>query len=100
METQADLPVVGEATDGRKAARQVAGLHPRVSILDIAMPGLNGIEAARQIREAGPGSQTLPSPKSKILPATVEISPSNCQDFLTDRRDISLKLITEDKDLG
>jgi CheY-like chemotaxis protein len=100
LETQADLLAVGEATEGRKAVRQVAGLHPRVSILDIAMPELHGIEAAPKSGKRGLGSQTLLSPKSKLLPAIVEIFPPNCQDFLTDRRDISLKLITEDQDLG
>jgi DNA-binding NarL/FixJ family response regulator len=40
----------GEATDGRQAVRQVIQLTPRVAILDIAMPELNGIEAARQIQ--------------------------------------------------
>jgi hypothetical protein len=49
---------------------------------------------------SGPGSQTLLSPKSKVLPATVEIFPSNCQDCQTDWRESSLILITEDKDLG
>lgn len=59
LETQADLQVVGEATDGRQAVRRVAQLHPRVAILDIAMPELNGIEAARQIRETCPETQVI-----------------------------------------
>lgn len=59
LETQADFQVVGEATDGREAVRQVARLHPRVSILDIAMPELNGIEAARQIRKACPETRVI-----------------------------------------
>ena len=100
LETRADLLAVGEVTEGREAVRQVAGLHPRVSLLDIARPKLHGIEAAPGSGRRGPGSQTLLSPKSKILPAIMEISPPNCQDFLTDRRDISLKLIIEDQDLG
>ena len=100
LETQADLLLVVVTTEEREAVLQVAGLHPRVSILDIAMPELNGIEAAPRSGKRGPGSQTLLSPKSKLLPAIVKIFPPNCQDFLTDRRDISLKLITEDQDLG
>jgi DNA-binding NarL/FixJ family response regulator len=52
LEAQADLRVVGEATDGRQAVRQVVKLRPCVAVLDIAMPELNGIEATRQIREA------------------------------------------------
>jgi DNA-binding NarL/FixJ family response regulator len=74
LETQADLLVVGKATDGRETVRQVAGLHPRGSILDIARPELNGIEAARQIREARPW-------QSNSLIAKVKDSPGNCGDF-------------------
>jgi hypothetical protein len=61
---------------------------------------LHGIEAAPRSGMRGPGSQTLLSPKSKMLPAIVEILLPNGQEFLTDRRDISLKLITEDQELG
>lgn len=59
LETQADIRVVGEATDGRQAVRQVAQLLPRVAIMDIAMPELNGIEAARQIKEICPKTQVI-----------------------------------------
>lgn len=59
LETEADIRVVGQATDGRQAVRQVARLLPRVAILDIAMPELNGIEAARQITEACPKTQVI-----------------------------------------
>jgi DNA-binding NarL/FixJ family response regulator len=74
LETQADLLVVGEATDGRQAVRQVAGLHPRVSILDSVMPELNGIEAARRLREARPW-------QSNSLIAKVKDSYGNCGNF-------------------
>ncbi|MHB9074097.1 MAG: response regulator [Desulfobaccales bacterium] len=59
LETQADLRVVGEAADGRQAVRRVDQLRPQVAILDIAMPELNGIEAARQIKEAHPQTQII-----------------------------------------
>jgi DNA-binding NarL/FixJ family response regulator len=59
LEAQADLQVVGEATNGRDAVRQIARLHPDVAILDITMPELNGLEAARQIHEAYPNTQTI-----------------------------------------
>ena len=49
IEAQPDLTVAGEAGDGREAIRQAAALAPDVAVLDIAMPNLNGIEAARQI---------------------------------------------------
>ena len=43
-----------EGDDGREAVEQVRKLRPDVAILDIGMPELNGIEAARQIREFAP----------------------------------------------
>jgi two-component system, NarL family, response regulator NreC len=54
LEQQADFQVVGEADDGRQAVELAASLHPDVAVLDIGMPLLNGIEAARQIVTATP----------------------------------------------
>ncbi len=47
-----DLELVGEVNDGLAAVEQAAELKPDVVIMDIAMEGLNGIEATRQIKEA------------------------------------------------
>lgn len=59
LEAQPDLEVIGTAADGRDAVRQVTQLGPDVAILDIAMPELNGLEAARQILEARPTTQVI-----------------------------------------
>jgi two-component system response regulator NreC len=51
---EGDIEVVGEADDGREALRRVSELQPDVVLMDISMPGFNGIEATRQIRQDHP----------------------------------------------
>jgi two-component system response regulator NreC len=54
LEQQKDFEVLGEANDGREAIGMVESLKPDVAVLDITMPNLNGIEAARQISAKHP----------------------------------------------
>jgi len=54
LSRQPGFEVVGEAGDGRQALALAESLAPDVAVLDIGMPNLNGIEAARQIREKLP----------------------------------------------
>ena len=49
LEQEKDFEVVGEASDGREAVALAEALKPEITVLDITMPNLNGIEAARQI---------------------------------------------------
>lgn len=51
--------VCGQASDGREAVKMVEKLKPALAILDITMPGLNGIDAARQIRKSNPDVKIL-----------------------------------------
>lgn len=50
----ADLAVVGTARDGNEALLQAASLHPEVVLLDVHMPGLNGIEITPRLRKILP----------------------------------------------
>jgi DNA-binding NarL/FixJ family response regulator len=53
------LDVVGEAADGHEASRLAKELHPDVAVLDLAMPLLNGLDAARQIVQVSPKTKTI-----------------------------------------
>lgn len=59
LETKPDISVVGEAGNGRDTVRQVAKLCPNVVLMDIAMHGLNGIEATEQIRCECPSTNVI-----------------------------------------
>ena len=48
------VEVVGEAVDGREAIELARTLRPDIAMLDINMPGLNGLEAAERLREEAP----------------------------------------------
>ena len=50
LEDDAAISIVGEASDGNEAVRLALELRPNVTVMDCALPGINGIEAARQIR--------------------------------------------------
>jgi DNA-binding NarL/FixJ family response regulator len=54
-----NLSVVGEVSDGSEAVRKAVELKPDLILLDIGLPTLNGIDAARQIRELVPDSRII-----------------------------------------
>ena len=59
LAAQWDMEVVGEASNGREAVEMAARLEPDVVVMDVTMPELNGIEAARQICKALPKTRVL-----------------------------------------
>jgi len=59
LEADADIQVVGEASDGRRATEMAERLHPNVVVMDIALPELNGIEATREIMKRDGGAKVL-----------------------------------------
>ena len=69
-----DLQVIGEASDGLEAIHKAEELQPDLIVLDIGLPTLNGIEAARRIRKL--------SPESKILFVSQESSADVVQEAL------------------
>jgi len=59
LELETHFTVVGEASDGRQAVTLARKLQPDVVLMDIAMPLLNGLEAARQLGKALPATKVL-----------------------------------------
>jgi len=64
LQTRPEWQVIGEACDGLEAVQRTKELNPDLVLLDIGMPALDGVEAARRIRQS--------SPKSKIIFVTQE----------------------------
>jgi two-component system response regulator NreC len=59
FQAEPDMVIVGEASRGDEALDLVRTLHPDVVIMDVVMPGMNGIEATRRIKEASPETAVL-----------------------------------------
>jgi DNA-binding NarL/FixJ family response regulator len=73
--TKPELQVVGEASDGLEGVQKAEELKPDLILLDIGLPSLNGIDAARQIRKI--------SPESKIIFLSQESSADVIQEALS-----------------
>ena len=59
LQKHLDLVIIGECSDGLEAVQKSEELRPDLVLLDIGLPNLNGVEAARQIRKVAPVSRIL-----------------------------------------
>ncbi len=59
LETRGSYKVVGEAANGHEAIKIARQLHPDIALLDLSMPLLNGLDAAKEIQKESPKTQTL-----------------------------------------
>jgi DNA-binding NarL/FixJ family response regulator len=74
LSTKPELKIISEVSDGLEAVQKALELQPALIVLDIGLPGLNGLEAGRRIRKL--------SPKSTILFLSQESSPEIVQEAL------------------
>ncbi|TLY21759.1 MAG: response regulator transcription factor [Nitrospirae bacterium] len=70
--TREGYSVVGEAADGREAVRLAQELSPDIAVLDLGMPLLNGVDAARQILKVSPSTKPIVLTFKKEAPYVVE----------------------------
>lgn len=59
LETNKEFEVVGEAESGQQAVKMVAELIPDIVLLDLIMPGMDGVETTRQIKKISPRTQVV-----------------------------------------
>ena len=59
IDAESDMKVVGEASDGEAAVRKALELKPDVVVMDISMPGMNGLAATRALKKAQPNARIV-----------------------------------------
>jgi len=92
VQGQTGWEVCGEASDGRSAVEMARELHPDVVVLDVSMPDLNGLEAARQILKADPKIQVLMLTQHDLDQVVREVLDAGARGYLL-KSDASRELV-------
>lgn len=100
MARMQDMEVVGEAGDGREALKLVRDLQPDIALLDIAMPGLNGLEAAERIHNEAPKTKVIilsMHAKEEYVAQALKAGASGylLKDAATTELDLALKVVAQ-----
>jgi DNA-binding NarL/FixJ family response regulator len=78
-----DWNICGEARDGTEALQKARDLHPDLILLDVSMPGVNGLEVARRLRLEVPNAKILVMSQHdpvQLLPSVIEAGGDACLD--------------------
>jgi len=59
LAAEPDMSIVGETADGEGALRMTEEIHPDVVVMDISMPGMNGLDGVRRVKESVPDTQVV-----------------------------------------
>ena len=93
LEAQSGWKVVGEASDGREAVTKAKELKPDVTVLDIGMPSLNGLEATRQMLKNDASARVLILTMHDSDPLIKEVLDAGARGYLL-KSDASRDLVT------
>lgn len=93
VEEQPGWEVAGEACDGREAVDKVRALRPDVAVVDVSMPGLNGLEATRQMLRHDAGTKVLILTMHESDPLIREVLDAGARGYLL-KSDASRDLVT------
>jgi len=72
LDNEAGCEVVGQATDGREGVELIKRLKPDIAVVDITMPGLNGLDAAKAIAKVSPNTRTILLTMHRESPYVIE----------------------------
>ena len=82
IEFKTDCVIVGEAIDGLEAVRLAKEFVPDIALVDISMPGLDGLDAARQIRKESPQTKILILTMHDAAPLVAKIQQCGVHGYL------------------